>query len=157
MHVCLHQPQSKYMGKISWLRKKTILKFIYRIWAFFRYCSSHSRLVTPTRRIRIISSVPTLGSRSASAASSAQLKMNNVMIRLSGMQGYILCILIISPPLLRFNFFPRQISLQRIGRPPRDFFWVYSPKRCIFKAFSPFFNVIFLLFLSPISFFYPNS
>ena len=46
------------------------------------------------------------------------------------------------PLLLRFNFSPRQISLRRAV-------WVYSPKRCIFKAFFPFFNVIFLPFYFP--------
>ena len=55
------------------------------------------------------------------------------------------------PPLLRFKFFPRQIGLRRAGR----IFWVYSSKRCNFKALFLFFNVIFLLFSLPFFFFSP--
>ena len=54
------------------------------------------------------------------------------------LQRYILCLLIISPP--------REF-----------FFWLYSPKRCIFIVFIPFFNVIFLLFSFPFFVFFPNS
>ena len=59
-----------------------------------------------------------------------QGEIKGTIIGLYLLQGYILCILIISPPLMRFNFFPRPISLRRAGR---------SLRRCIFKASSPFF------------------
>ena len=58
------------------------------------------------------------------------------------------------PPLLR-SFFsptnkfaaggakPRLTAGEGRKTPPRNFFGVYDPKRCIFKAFSPVFYVIF--------------
>ena len=60
--------------------------------------------------------------------------------------------LIIPPPLLRFNFFPTN----KFAQGGANFFVVYRPKRCIFEAFSPFFNVIFLLFSFPFFIFLPN-
>ena len=58
------------------------------------------------------------------------------------------------PPSFEIIFFPLLISLRRAGRspdrrqggsedPPAKFFGIYDPKRCIFKAFSPVFYVIF--------------
>ena len=75
------------------------------------------------------------------------------------------------PPSFWDSFFPRRISLRRRdeappdattagglegGRktPPRNF-TVYNPKRCIFKAFSPVFYVIFLPFGFPFFIFFP--
>ena len=46
------------------------------------------------------------------------------------------------PPSFEIIFFPRRISLRRAVRSPL-IFGVYDPKRCIFKAFSPVFYVIF--------------
>ena len=43
--------------------------------------------------------------------------------------------------------------LKKLSYTPPRFFLDYSPKRCSFKAFSPVFNVIFLLFSFPFIFF----
>ena len=38
----------------------------------------------------------------------------------------------------------RQGGAGGVGRPPAKIFEVYNPKRCIFKAFFPFFSSLFL-------------
>jgi len=67
-----------------------------------------------------------------------------------------------SPPFFWDSFFPltSKFAAGGVGRPPRENFWVYSPKRFIFKALSPFYNVFFLLFhflsLTPNFIFFPG-
>ena len=55
-----------------------------------------------------------------------------ILVTLTILQGYIMCILIFSPPpFLRLIFFPRQISLRRAGE-------FIAQIAAFFKAFFPF-------------------